>query len=130
MFGDAEHFLRVERDGYFQNWDNSETSTKSGRSQLTSNAPTVEYWRVREVVAQHSDWTRENPQLPGESTWLRLERRGPSVRVLFSHDGQDWNEVQKIESTFPTKVQLGVHAINSSADAFEATFCDWKLTQP
>jgi regulation of enolase protein 1 (concanavalin A-like superfamily) len=130
VYSSAAHFLRAERDGYFLNWDNSETSTNSGRSQLSSNAPTIEYWQEGRISAHHTTWKGEDPQLPGESTWLRIERRGTMLRVLLSHDGQAWTEVQTIETTFPAKVQLGVHAINSSADEFAVTFTDWKLTQP
>ena len=130
VYADADHFFRVERNGYFRDWGREPSFGKTGRTELSSNAPTVEYWDGGQIVAQHVDWSGQQPQLPGESTWLRIERRGPMLRVLLSHDGQAWNEIQQFVTTFPAEVQLGVHAVNSSADVFEATFSNWKLTQP
>jgi predicted ATPase len=49
--------------------------------------------------------------LPGERTWLRLERRGTTVRALCSADGTQWWSAG--ECAFPAREgeQVGMHAI-------------------
>ena len=130
VYVDTAHFLRAERNGFFRDWDRDPSFGKTGRSPLSSNAPTVEYWRAGQIADQHADWGGTQPQLPGESTWLRIERRRSTMRVSLSHDGQKWNEVQTIATTFPTRVQVGVIAVNSSGEEFQAEFSQFKLTQP
>jgi regulation of enolase protein 1 (concanavalin A-like superfamily) len=127
---DGWHFLRVERNGFFRDWDQEPSFGRSGRTGLSSNAPTIEYWTDRSIVAQHVDWSGQAPPLPGDSSWLRVERRGAALRVWLSHDGQDWSEVKTINSTLPARVNVGVMAVNSSGDPFQAEFSNFKLTQP
>jgi serine/threonine protein kinase/WD40 repeat protein/regulation of enolase protein 1 (concanavalin A-like superfamily) len=127
---DGWHFLRVERNGFFRDWDQEPSFGKTGRTSLSSNAPTIEYWTNRKIVAQHVDWSGTQPQLPGDSTWLRVERRGNALRTSISHDGQKWEEKQTIETKLPSRVQVGVLAVNSSGDEFQAEFSHFKLTQP
>src|SRR5262249_31742345 len=101
-----------------------------GRTGLSSNAPTVEYWHNRAIAAQHANWSGELPQLPGDSTWLRIQRQANTARIALSHDGQKWEDVEPIETSFPQRVRVGVIAINSSGDEFKAEFSELKITRP
>jgi serine/threonine protein kinase/WD40 repeat protein/regulation of enolase protein 1 (concanavalin A-like superfamily) len=120
VYHDDQHFLRTERNGFFR---------YTARSQLSSNAPTIEYWN-RTIIAQRANWSGALPQLPGDSTWLRIQRLGDTMRIALSHDGQSWEDPHTIETSFPPRVRVGVLAINSSGDEFKADFSDLKLTQP
>ena len=52
------------------------------------------------------------------------------MRAAISHDGENWQNVEPVETQFPAKVQVGVVALNGSGDEFSATFSDWTVTQP
>jgi regulation of enolase protein 1 (concanavalin A-like superfamily)/tetratricopeptide (TPR) repeat protein len=130
VYDDIAHFLRVERNGFFRDWDQAPSFGRTGRTPLSSNAPTVEYWRDVAIAANRNNWTGEAPQLPGDSTWLRITRRGPTVHIELSHDGQAWEAVEPIQTSLPSRVRVGVIAINSSGEEFDAEFSDFKITQP
>jgi tetratricopeptide (TPR) repeat protein len=49
--------------------------------------------------------------LPGERTWLRLERRESTVRALCSADGEQWFTAGEVEFPAREGEQIGVHAI-------------------
>ena len=49
--------------------------------------------------------------LPGERTWLRLERRGTGVRALCSLDGAAWWSAGEMEMPAREGEQIGLHAI-------------------
>ena len=69
---------------------------------------------LREVLA----WT----ELWGESTWLRLERRGNLLFGSVSGDGISWITMEPIEVHLPPKLQVGVNAGQNTCTGFEATF--------
>jgi regulation of enolase protein 1 (concanavalin A-like superfamily) len=63
-----------------------------------------------------------NTNLDDADAYLRLERRGPKIYAMFSRDGVKWQSYEPVEVDFPKAVNVGVEAINSSADAFECSF--------
>jgi regulation of enolase protein 1 (concanavalin A-like superfamily) len=129
-----DNFLRVERNGYYRHATHptgyEPVEAAKEQRKYSSHAPLVEYWRGGRQTTGGNNWNASAPPLSGATTWLRLTRRGASFRVAISQDGQRWQVRPPFETTFPTKVQLGVVAINSSADPFTAEFSDWRLTQP
>ena len=44
----------------------------------------------------------------GESTYLRLERKGDKVTASYSHDGKEWTEAKEI--TVEPAMSAGNHA--------------------
>lgn len=63
----------------------------------------------------------------GQSTWLRVERKGQEVKTAISHDGKKWIDTGALKTTFPKRVFVGVHAFNISPIPFEARFEDYSL---
>lgn len=66
--------------------------------------------------------SRFDSDLPDADVYLRLERKGPKVYAMFSPDGVKWQSYEPIDVDFPEQVNVGVVAINSSADPFECAF--------
>jgi hypothetical protein len=61
------------------------------------------------------------------STWLRVEREGGKVTTSVSHDGKAWTKTGELETEFPKKVYLGVHAVNSSDAEFVVEFEEFQV---
>lgn len=76
---------------------------------------------------------RTNPPLTtadffkGDSTWLRLERRDGVLTASYSHDGNDWIDVKRLELKLPDTVHVGISASNTSNRPFRVEFDKYKL---
>jgi regulation of enolase protein 1 (concanavalin A-like superfamily) len=68
--------------------------------------------------------------LPGKTMALRLERRGQTVLMKASLDGQGWKTVFKGQRCFelPRKVKVGVMAESTARGTFKAIFDTFRLT--
>jgi regulation of enolase protein 1 (concanavalin A-like superfamily) len=64
---------------------------------------------------------------PAQDLWLRLERRGRSFAAFYSSDGKAWDELEPIEVDWPTRVSVGVDAINSCGDPMSVRFGSYSL---
>ena len=64
---------------------------------------------------------------PRRDLWLRLERHGKLLSGFFSHDGQDWEELQPMEVEWPARLKVGVDAVNSCGDPMTVRFQDYSL---
>lgn len=71
--------------------------------------------------------TTTDPYFEGDSTWLRLERRGDYFLATISHDGQHWLAPLKRELILPDRLQVGVAALNTSNAPHTVTFSELKL---
>ena len=115
---DESHYLRFERDVWM--WRGSE--------QKNSYYPLIEYWvgagarrPARNVVGEYK----------GDSTWLKLQRRGDTLQFWLSHDGKEWIDAGQLESQFPDLVELGFAVVNTSVKPCEVTFSEIELeTKP
>ncbi len=58
--------------------------------------------------------------LPDGPIRLRLVRRGNQITGSVSRDGKAWKDLQTLTVDYPTKVKLGVAAVNSSTQPFTA----------
>jgi regulation of enolase protein 1 (concanavalin A-like superfamily) len=62
-------------------------------------------------------------------THLRLERRGNTLLGAVSQDGVAWNPFDPMTVALPPAVQVGVDAVNSSAQPLKVQFEEFKLTR-
>ena len=59
---------------------------------------------------------------------FRIERRGDTLFVKQSPDGQHWSPLRTCSLTgMPARLQVGVAAINSGLDTFSPEFVGWRL---
>lgn len=70
----------------------------------------------------------KSQDLPAAATWFRVSRRGDRFRFEWSRDGRKWLPLHAFELQLAKRLQVGVHAINTTNQKFAATFSDYKLT--
>jgi hypothetical protein len=67
------------------------------------------------VTIARGTWRRDDisfrGRLPGDQTFLRLERIGNGVRALCSSDGCEWLTVRRSDFATENPVDVGVYAI-------------------
>jgi hypothetical protein len=63
-----------------------------------------------------------NSPLTTGTTYLRLARRGGTIRGFTSSDGRDWSELEPIRGVRTGKLQVGFDAINSGNVPFTVRF--------
>lgn len=66
---------------------------------------------------------------PREDRWLRLERHGRRFAGSISPDGRDWEALEPIEVDWPSRLRVGVGAVNSSGDAMSVRFGEFVLVK-
>jgi tetratricopeptide (TPR) repeat protein/predicted Ser/Thr protein kinase len=66
----------------------------------------------------------------GEAVALRLERRGNQVFGAVAQGGGPWLPYPPFQVTFPAQLHLGVAAVNTSTEPFQARFEDFRITSP
>jgi len=49
------------------------------------------------------------------------------ITTSISHDGKEWTKTGELETEFPKKIRVGVHAINSSDAEFLVEFEDFQV---
>lgn len=69
------------------------------------------------------------PYFTDEATWLRLKREGDYFKPAVTHDGETWEELQRVESILPDKLLIGVSAINTSKTPLTVTFEGLSVTK-
>jgi hypothetical protein len=117
LWRDTQSYLRLERNAFWV--DNA------GR--YACYPPLVEYY-------QDGKFQETNPQgtldefFKGKDTWLKLERQGKKVIASYSPDGKDWQVAKEIEVELPSKLQIGVAAVNTSAMPFLVSFSEFKVS--
>jgi hypothetical protein len=107
VMGDDRTYVRFERVGLHKGGEDS----------------TYLAWEARQ------DGKLARPSNPGEAklvetdVWLRLIRRGPLVRAVYSQDGgETWNPLPELTVRMPDEVKVGVAAVTTGARAFKPTF--------
>jgi regulation of enolase protein 1 (concanavalin A-like superfamily) len=61
-----------------------------------------------------------NGKLAPGTAYLRLMRRGGRISGAVSSDGVTWEALRPIDVNWPTRLKLGVAAVNSSSEPFAA----------
>ena len=64
----------------------------------------------------------------GESTYLRIERRGNKFTAFISHDDKEWKRVTHRLVDVPSKLKVGVAALNTSSEAMTVSFEELQIT--
>lgn len=65
----------------------------------------------------------------GESTWLRLERRGDTVTASYSHDGETWATVRQMKTNLAKQLRAGVVVVNTCTKDLTVEFDELKMTK-
>jgi regulation of enolase protein 1 (concanavalin A-like superfamily) len=71
-----------------------------------------------------SNSAAHNGALPPGTVYLRIERRGGRVVGSTSQDGDSWTALRPIDTAWPSKVRIGVAAINNTDGTFTVRFED------
>ncbi len=68
-----------------------------------------------------------NEVMQGGNCWVRMERKGSRIHGSISFDGSTWKELKPIQTVWPTKLKIGVTAVNSSSLPFTVSFEEFEL---
>ena len=72
-------------------------------------------------LAQASEAALE-PLFTGPDTWLRLTRRGDKLTAAISPDGQTWTEAGSLQIRLPSRMRIGVVAVNTAKKPLTVRF--------
>ncbi|HEY7330432.1 MAG TPA: DUF1349 domain-containing protein [Gemmataceae bacterium] len=108
IWSDSDNFIRLERGALSRN--NKVTATVAFEEREAGYRGAV-----HNITAQ-----------PGP-VYLRLERKGSRILGAVSFDGSDWRPLKPIDTLWPAKLKVGLTAITSSSQPFEAQFTDFSL---
>jgi regulation of enolase protein 1 (concanavalin A-like superfamily) len=111
-----KNFLRLECD----------TWKKSSDGAAHFYNPLFEHWKDKEPVIKIG---ASEPWIGVEGTYFRLSRKGHIVSASFSRDGAVWTLMRSDVLEFPSRINVGVVAINTSKKHFTVEFSEFKLTQ-
>lgn len=64
---------------------------------------------------------------PRQDLWLRLERHGKTFAGFISTDGKEWESLEPMEIDWPSRLKVGVDAVNSCGDRMSVRFQDYSL---
>ncbi len=66
-------------------------------------------------------------RMKDEPIWLRLERRGNTLRMSASDDGKTWKQAIERDCTYPTDLKAGIFGLNVTQKDFTFQFTDGYL---
>ncbi|WP_158545434.1 DUF1349 domain-containing protein [Bremerella cremea] len=66
-------------------------------------------------------------RMKDEPIWIRVERRGNTLRMSASDDGKKWQQAIERDCTFPTALKAGVFGLNVTEKEFQFRFSDGYL---
>lgn len=67
--------------------------------------------------------------VPEEDLYLRMERRGNEVYGSYSLDGKQWTPLSPLHGVFPTRVSVGVMALNNTHQPMSVRFEGLQITR-
>jgi regulation of enolase protein 1 (concanavalin A-like superfamily) len=67
---------------------------------------------------------------PHRDLWLRLGRRGGEISGSMSLDGKSWDRLEPFDVDWPSRLLVGVDAVNSCGDPMTVRFEHYQLTKP
>ena len=71
----------------------------------------------------------EGMSIPDKPTFLRLSRRLGKFVGSFSADGKEWTDFKPLDAELPQDLKVGVVAVNTSTEAFEAQFAKFAVVR-
>ena len=97
------------------------------RAALNRNGTTSTYvnWEAHAPGLRQSASSGLRPDEP--AVYLRLRRQGNRFFAALSRDGTNWSELPPQDVNAPAGVKVGVEALTTSAEAFKASFDDFRL---
>jgi regulation of enolase protein 1 (concanavalin A-like superfamily) len=116
LWRDEKNYIRLERNIWW--------AAEQGK--YACFPPLIEQYRDGEYQETNPRGTLDE-FFKGNSTWLRLERRGNKAIASYSHDGKEWTEAKEITVDLPKKLRVGVAVVNTSAKAFAVEFEELKI---
>ena len=116
LWAGEKDFIRLERNARWQ---------RGGSGKLVDFSPGFEYWKGGTQLF-FNPYTKPD-FFKGDSTWLRLERKGTKVTAHHSLDGMAWSAFKELETALPHKVQIGVSVLNTGDTPVTAEFTEFKI---
>jgi regulation of enolase protein 1 (concanavalin A-like superfamily) len=83
------------------------------------------YWRDDKRLDERKSAAAD--YFKGRSTWLRVERKGRTLKTAISHDGTEWTATGDLATAFPKKVWVGVHVYNVNAGELVVDFEEFSI---
>jgi regulation of enolase protein 1 (concanavalin A-like superfamily) len=108
VWRDAENYIRLERMAMFRN----------GKVTTAIN--------FEEREGGHRGAVH-NKVVPNGTIYLRLQRKGNQITASISDDGQVFEALRPIDTIWPSKLKVGLSAINSAADPMTVQFSGFSL---
>jgi hypothetical protein len=65
-----------------------------------------------------------------ETTYLRITRTGPTIKLAASADGKGWHEFNGPVVSYPAKAKIGLFVANPSGEPFAAEFDQLTIAAP
>lgn len=112
-------------------WDSEKQYLRHERNRMNNGRGTYTYTSPLYDQNDRRVYYRatEDEFFKGNSTWLRLSRRGSSIRTDISHDGQRWISTGVVSTEFPDTVSVGIHSTNSTGKAFAVRYDQFSITK-
>ena len=88
----------------------------------------AQFWSVWVPVEAGYRGALHNEGFAGGTCYLRMERKGSRIFGSISTDGNTWKKLHPIDTLWPSKLKVGLSAINSSTDPFAVRFEEFSLT--
>ena len=108
VWSDSDNFIRLERGAFV-------------RSGKVVNTVAFEEREGGYRGAVHNEVGREG------DCYLRMERKGSRISGAVSYDGTTWSKLKPIDTVWPTKLKVGLLAINTSSEPFTPAFDEFSL---
>lgn len=81
-----------------------------------------------ERFADGASASQEHQEIRRDEAWLRVTRKGDELKFERSENGQDWTDVQVLETKLAGKLKVGVHAINTTNKKFVVKLSEYELS--
>ena len=107
-------------------WDNPRNYIRLERAALNRDGAVLSYASLERRA--HA-WPFVVPPvgLPEQDIYLRLERRGDQFLGSVSGDGKQWKRLQPMNATLPSKVRIGVAAVNAAQQPLQIRFEEYAI---
>ena len=107
-------------------WIDEKNHARLERAAILQDGRVVSYVMF-EVRQSGQPYGSPSFAIEDKATQLRLERRGDQILGSVSSDGVQWRPLKPLRVNFPTKVGLGVAAVNTTTQPFVAEFTQFAI---
>jgi regulation of enolase protein 1 (concanavalin A-like superfamily) len=117
-------------------WHDDKTNIRLERNSFPAGSGTFNCFPPLFELRNAGKYLGANPKVTsdsffkGDSTSLQIERIGNEFTAFIRHgDEEKWTRVKQRTAELPTKLKVGVSAINTSSDPMEVKFEDLQVTK-